>query len=546
MRYISKMAGIDPKILVGIVLGIVIVYMILAPAIREGFSASGSGSDPVSSGGSGSGSISEAVVPAPPVYADIVTSTAAPNATAWACFNSNTGSAATPAPSLIARIGNDGYVECFNKDGAAGTAGCSFMSESECSETLSKLVAAGANQKELLAAYVKKYNDPRHLGYSDKANWLYRFCNANASVCIKAVAAVDPNLVPKEKCGSYVSAPTPLHSAPAAPAADTGANTKRFGRDATKSKPALPTPSPSLSIPNLISTVRSLASQITGISTDSAEIRRAFVDAYGSAKMLPADDNNQILLIYTNYTTFYNYFYGFLDDKNQRIFRNSPFEIQAEMINLINQFDTQTLMVLLLTIDPSYEFETEEEVVAGAGAAAGAAGRVGAAAAGADSTSMFDLTSIKESIIRDIKNTLKDVKCPPGPAGGSAPPPAGGSGSGPAAGPGPAGPTPLGASGSTASSGSKAPLPLKDIFGPIGGSAKGSGADGSCTPTPTCQPAPQACQAPPTSCPVCSGAGCDVCAGSGSPSLGQGSSWYTMMPSNNKPTWTDATMMWGR
>jgi hypothetical protein len=300
--------------------------------------------------------------------------------------------------------------------------------------------------------------------------------------------------------------------------------------------------------------VRSLASQITGISTDSGEIKRAFVDTYGSAKTIPADDNNQIMLIYTNYTTFFHYFYSFLDDKNQRIFRNSPFEIQAEMINLINQFDTHTLMVLLLTIDPNYEFETEEEVAAAAGAGVGAGVGTGMAGDGMDSTSTFDLTSIKDSIIRDIKNTIKDVKCPPG--GGAS----GGAGGGAGAGPGSIGgsgsqavipaapvlaPPPAVAGSGSSSSASKAPLPLKDIFGPIGG-GKPVTSTGDCTPTPTCEPAPQACQAPPTSCPVCSGTGCDVCAGSGSPSLGQGAGWYTMLPSNTKPTWTDSLMMWGR
>ena len=530
------MISIDPKILLGLVAGFVIMYILLLTRTpREGFVG---GSD-------ATGATTESTK-----YADIVTSVAAPNATNWVCHTYSRSGSESGAEPVIVRIGNDGYVECFNKDGRANTDGCSFMSRDVCTATLSELVTAGANQKELLATYVKKYNDPKYRAYNNDDNWLYAFCNANADTCIKAVKKADPNMVPRDKCGSYVPA-TQCASVPAPAAAqEPPANVKKFGRDATRSKPVLPTPSPSLNIPNLISTVRSLASQITGISTDSAEIRRSFVDAYGSAKTIPADDNNQIMLIYTSYTTFFQYFYSFLDDKNQRIFRNSPFEIQADMINLINQFDTHTLMVLLLTIDPNYEFETEEEVAAAAGAGAAAAATAGATTS-TDTTSLSDISSIKESIIQDIKRTLKDVKCPPGGGGGGG----GGSGGGsdPIRGGGASDPIRGGgASDAIRGGGSQVAskpgsLPLKDIFGPIGGGA-GTGGINACTPTPTCEPAPQtqACQVPPTSCPVCSGTGCDVCAGSGSPSLGQGSNWYTMLPSNTKPTWTDETMMWGR
>ena len=117
----------------------------------------------------------------------------------------------------------------------------------------------------------------------------------------------------------------------------------------------LPQVAPPLNMAFLLSTVASLmTSNMTG---DYSTVETVFIKKYGALKALPADDNDSVLLIYTAYPNFYNNFYLILDENNKRIFRNSNFDIQARLINSINQFNRDTMIALHYTLDQNFIVE---------------------------------------------------------------------------------------------------------------------------------------------------------------------------------------------
>ena len=311
--------------------------------------------------------------------------------------------------------------------------------------------------------------------------------------------------------------------------------------DQAPTTPDLPPQAPPLNMTFLLSTVAAFTT--SSMSNDESSVMTAFIRKYGAIKRLPADDNDSILLIYTQYPNFYNNFYGILDENNKRVFRTANFDIQARLINSINQFNRDTMIALHYALDPNFVVEDVSDAAAAADAGA----------AEVDPSTAY--SSIKSRIMQDIADAIKaqmqsaSAKCTSNTNNGGSGTPGGPGAAGAPGAPGAAGaPGGLGAAGAPGASGTDAgsgpvpsykptstssslPLVIPQI-GPLD-SRKPSSSSSSMKPLGP-GGTQQKCQSSPSSCPNCSGGGCNVCGGTGSPSLGQGSNWkYMVLPSNS-------------
>ena len=306
--------------------------------------------------------------------------------------------------------------------------------------------------------------------------------------------------------------------------------------DAPASAANLPAAAPPLNMTLLLSTVA--AFQTSSMSTDESSVLSNFIKKYGQLRSIPADDNDSILLIYTQYQNFYDNFYSILSENNKRIFRNSNFDIQARLINSINQFNYETMIALHYTLDPNFMVENIEDD-----------------AAALDTTTAY--ASLKYRILQDIQDAINAQmidKCGSDGAVGAA----GGAGAGGAGGTagaaGKAGATGAGGAagkgGSDAGSGPVPPynpptgsgsLPLViNKPSPLGGSGSGSGSGTASSVVKK-----------PSTMPSCDSLGTDMCNDNCSPSLDQGANWqYMILPSADAAKCSDVpkdepSLIWG-
>jgi hypothetical protein len=292
---------------------------------------------------------------------------------------------------------------------------------------------------------------------------------------------------------------------------------------------SLPPTQPSLNLTMLIQIVRNLGSSVQ--TTADSEVLARFIRHYGAQRRIPSDDTNSILIDYVAYPNFYENFYNILDDNNKRIFREYNFDIQAYLINIINQFNRDTMIALHYMLDPNFVVED----VADAAADAAAAG---------DSMGPADVyNAFKPQIIQDIRDAITrqlEEKCTAsgagagGAAGAGAAGGAGAGGAGGAAGAAAAGVRPDAGSGSVPAyvppAGGSASGSLPTIIPPtISGSQTASALTGSNAAAAAAAAA--AARAGTSGTPACAPEACaaaDAC----SPSLDQGSNWqYMMLPS---------------
>jgi hypothetical protein len=262
--------------------------------------------------------------------------------------------------------------------------------------------------------------------------------------------------------------------------------------------------------------VRNLGSSVQ--TTADSEVLARFIRHYGAQRRIPSDDTNSILIDYVAYPNFYENFYNILDDNNKRIFREYNFDIQAYLINIINQFNRDTMIALHYMLDPNFMVEDVADVAADAAAAG-------------DSVGPADVyNAFKPRIIQDIRDAITrqlEEKCSSGAAGaGAAAAAAAAAAAGvrPDAGSGSVPPYVPPAGGSASGSlptiipptvpGSQTASTLTGSNAAAAAAAARAGTDG----TPAC--APEACGNASLSADACS------------PSLDQGSNWqYMMLPS---------------